>query len=103
MDISAPLGAKVCAISGGVVRDIQNDDMMGTGIIIEHDKTLSSVYENLAGTVNVKIGDKVSAGQVIGTVGGSAAAESGDPSHLHLEVIKNGVRVDPATVLPKSS
>ena len=39
-------------------------------------------------------GDSVSAGQIIGAVGTTAAAESGQP-HLHFAVTKDGKAVDP--------
>ena len=43
---------------------------------------------------NVEAGDPVSAGQIIGAVGTTAAAESGQP-HLHFAVTKDGKAVDP--------
>ena len=44
---------------------------------------LVSQYANLAATPTVKVGDAVSTGTIIGSVGGTAALESGLASHIH--------------------
>ena len=46
-------------------------------------------------------GDAVSTGSVIGSVGQTAAAESGRASHLHYALLKDGYAVDPAEYLPE--
>ena len=43
----------------------------------------------------MKVGDTVSAGQIIGAVGTTAAAESAQPPHLHFAVTRDGDAVDP--------
>jgi murein DD-endopeptidase MepM/ murein hydrolase activator NlpD len=43
--------------------------------------------------VNVKPGEKVKRGQIIGYVGNTGASTG---PHLHYEVIRNGEKVDPA-------
>ena len=43
----------------------------------------------------MEIGDSVSAGQTIGTVGDTAAAEAAQGPHLHFSVTKDGDVVDP--------
>lgn len=40
-------------------------------------------------------------GDVIGSLGKTAIAESGEASHLHLSMTKDGVSVDPLEYLPK--
>ena len=45
--------------------------------------------------VYVEVGDTVSAGQTIGTVGDTAAAEAAQGPHLHFSVTKDGDVVDP--------
>ena len=46
-------------------------------------------------------GDTVTAGQVIGAVGTTAAAESAQGPHLHFSVTKDGDAVDPEEYLNK--
>ena len=41
------------------------------------------------------VGENVKAGQTLGTVGNSATFEILDDPHLHFEILKDGVAVDP--------
>ncbi len=99
MDIEAPLGAKVCAISDGTVKQVYEDDLMGTTVVISHSDGLESLYSNLQAGATVKEGDPVSCGQVIGAVGESALGEWGLVTHLHLETTQDGAPIDPQNLL----
>ncbi len=101
VDIEAPSGAKVAAISSGTVEDVYDSELMGTTVIIDHGNELKSVYSNLMAKPTVKKGDKVSPGDIIGGVGDTAIGETAQTSHIHLEVIRDGAQIDPETVLPK--
>ena len=61
---------------------------------------LASVYSNLAAKPTVAEGDSVRTGDVIGSVGDTAAAESGRASHLHFAMYKNDLPADPEEYLP---
>ena len=87
----------------GTVIDVFDDDLMGTTVTIVHGDGLESVYANLAATPAVEAGDQVQAGQVIGATGTTAAAESAQAPHLHLELRKDGESVDPLNYLPEQS
>ena len=100
MDISAQLGAEVCAVSTGTVEAVYEDDLMGTTVVIDHGEGVKSIYSNLAAMPTVEVGDTVKPGSVIGAVGETALAESGRPPHLHLEMSKNDHVVDPLQYLP---
>lgn len=91
IDLAAPLGTPVRAMNGGVVRDAYTDTIYGNSIILDHGQGIFSLYMHL-NSMNVKKGDKVSRGDVIGTVGktGYSTAE-----HLHLSLKINSVSVDP--------
>ena len=60
-------------------------------ILIEHGFGYQTLYGHLNG-FNVKIGDKVKRGNVIGFVGNSGTSTG---PHLHYEVHKNGEPVNP--------
>ncbi len=100
MDIAAAMGTQVYAITSGTVDQIYVDDLMGTTVVIAHTNGLNSTYCNLAATPTVSVGDYVATGDIIGAVGKTALAESGRPAHLHLEMSRDGVSVDPANFLP---
>ena len=71
----------------------------GLTITIEHDNGFKTVYANLLTSEFVVEGEKVQKGQTIGTVGNTAIFESSDDIHLHFEILKDNVNVDPATYL----
>ena len=96
VDIAGALGTKVLAVCDGTVTDIYDDDLLGTTVILDHGFNLSSVYSNLAAQPAVAVGDKVSLGSVIGSVGSTALGESGEVTHLHFEMRLAGASVDPA-------
>ena len=101
LDIAADRGAQVLAAAAGTVSALYQDDLMGTVVEVDHGQGLVSQYANLAATPTVKVGDAVSTGTIIGSVGGTAALESGLASHIHYALLKEGCPVDPADYLPE--
>lgn len=100
VDIAAAAGTTVLAASSGTVRSVEDDALMGTTVTIEHDGGYRTTYANLQSRPNVAVGDAVSAGQIIGAVGTTAAAEAGAP-HLHFAVERDGKAVDPNEYLSR--
>lgn len=99
VDIAAEPGTPVCAACAGTVLDVREDDLMGTTVVISHDGGYDTIYANLQSEPTVSIGDFVTAGQVIGSVGRTALGESALASHLHFGVTKDGEYVDPLEYL----
>ena len=95
IDIKAEKTTVVKASEEGTVKSIKNDPRYGLTIIIEHTNGFSSVYSNLLTAEFVEEGEKVKQGQTIGTVGNTATFEIADESHLHFEILKDDVSVDP--------
>ena len=83
--------------------EVYSDPMMGTTVTVQQPDGITAVYSNLAEEVPVAVGDTVNTGAVLGTVGGTAIAESGMESHLHLELLAEGNHVDPLDYLPEQS
>ena len=100
VDIAADLGIQVKSAAGGTVTAIEQDYFMGTTVTIDHGNGMVSVYCNLAEQPTVEVGDVVTTGDIIGSVGSTAKAESLTASHLHLEMMKDGAYVDPLEYLP---
>ena len=100
IDILADKGTVVRAASGGKVESIEQDDLYGTTVTIDHGDGLKSTYSNLADKPTVKVGDSVNAGDVIGSVGTTALCEVGQGSHVHVAMSKDGKSVDPTNYLP---
>lgn len=101
IDISAQAGSHVRSASAGTVLSVTQDPLMGTTVVIDHGDGYHATYANLQARPTVEAGDDVSAGQVIGAVGTTAAAESALGPHLHFSVEKDGDTVDPNRYLAR--
>ena len=101
IDIAVPVGTQVLAVSAGTVASVEQDDLMGTTVVIAHAGGVESIYANLAAVPTVEAGDQVSIGAVIGAVGTTAVAESARAPHLHFEMREDGESVDPVSYLPE--
>ena len=95
IDIKAAKTTVVKASYEGTVESIKNDPRYGLTVIIAHDDGYKTVYSNLLTSEFVVEGEKVATGQTIGTVGNTATFEVADESHLHFEILKDNVQVDP--------
>ncbi len=95
IDIKADKTTVVKASASGTVKSIKEDPRYGLSITIEHSDGFQTAYSSLLSAEFVKEGDKVEQGQSIGTIGNSAVFESGDGSHLHFEILKDGEYVNP--------
>lgn len=91
LGIGASLGAGVRSIAAGEVVLAENVGTYGPTVIIQHGGGDYTVYGSL-GRIDVRKGQNVTKGQVIGTVG---AADPDLPPHLHLEIRPKGRAVDP--------
>ena len=96
LDIQAGEGDAVKTAAAGTVVSVRNDEMMGTTVVIDHAGGYTTTYASLQEKPPVLSGDRVAAGDIIGCVGSTAAAESGMGPHLHFSVSKDGVAIDPS-------
>ncbi|MEX0340139.1 MAG: M23 family metallopeptidase [Arenibacterium sp.] len=102
-------GVNVLAAAPGRIRAIRNDmpDQLwtrqtaagiegrecGNGVVITHTDGYETQYCHLAeGSVTVRAGDQVAAGDVLGQIGLSGKPEF---PHLHLSLRRNGTEIDP--------
>ena len=99
IDIKAEKTTVVKAAEAGTVKSIKNDPRYGLTIVIEHNDGYETVYSNLLSSEFVVEGEKVERGQSIGTVGNTAAFEVADEPHLHFEILKDSIPIDPTTYM----
>jgi murein DD-endopeptidase MepM/ murein hydrolase activator NlpD len=98
-DFKADEGQEIKAVGNGRVSKVISDP--GWGYIIEIDcGDFTARYCGLLQGTTVKTGDTVSEGDTVGAVG-IIPCESAVESHIHLEIIKDGDRVDPENILGK--
>ncbi len=100
VDLAATSGQTVLAAKAGTVSAVYEDDYYGGTVIIRHEDGYTTQYSNLSTLAAVAAGDTVKAGDIIGTVGGTALLELAQAPHLHFEVTCNGQPMDPAEFLP---
>jgi murein DD-endopeptidase MepM/ murein hydrolase activator NlpD len=92
MDFTAPSGTDIYATGDGVVLAVQASQRgLGKHIIIDHGFGYSSIYAHLS-NFNVRKGQRVNRGDVIGYVGNTGTSVA---NHLHYEIKLNGRNVDP--------
>ncbi len=96
IDIDAAKGSKVACALDGVVTSVRTSPEYGLVVEVEHAAGLSSVYGHLDSSA-VKPDQKVKKGDALGTIGDSGNATA---PHLHFELRKDGLEVDPMTILP---
>ncbi len=93
IDIVTKKGEPIFATADGVISDARMDSpSFGVTIQIDHGYGYQTRYAHLSKLL-VRKHQKVMRGQKIGEVGSTGRSQS---PHLHYEVIKNGVRKDPA-------
>jgi len=95
LDISVPPGTPIVAPADGLVSYVGREWDYGLMICLDHGHGFSTAYGHLKASV-VQTGDRVRAGQVIGTVG--LSGNSSGP-HLHYEVRIQGSPVNPSRYL----
>jgi murein DD-endopeptidase MepM/ murein hydrolase activator NlpD len=78
---------------GTVIHAVMSDVPGGKGsyVVIEHSNGYRSRYAHLS-EINVRYGQKVKQGEIIGTVGTSGSSVA---PHIHYEVLRNGKVINP--------
>lgn len=95
VDIKADKTTVVKAAEAGTIKSIKNDPRYGLTVVIDHGNGYESIYSNLLTSEFVVENEKVEKGQSIGTVGNTAVFEVADEPHLHFEIQKDSIQVDP--------
>jgi murein DD-endopeptidase MepM/ murein hydrolase activator NlpD len=95
LDIAADKGTPVHAAAEGVVQSAGWSGDFGNLVVVEHRFGLTTRYAHLS-RIEVKAGDEVARGQVIGQIGSTGRASG---PHLHYEVWANGQPIDPLALL----
>ncbi|WP_448587186.1 peptidoglycan DD-metalloendopeptidase family protein [Thermocrinis sp.] len=95
IDIEAPTGSAVKTTADGIVVFAGRYSEYGNTVIVNHTSGYSTLYAHLS-KIEVKVGQKVKAGDIIGKVGSTGRSTG---PHLHYEVIKDGKQLNPVDFL----
>lgn len=99
LDLAAAEGTPIQAAEAGTVIECGDFFFSGNMLYLDHGQGLISLYAHLH-DIQVKIGDQVERGQVIGHVGMTGRVTG---PHLHLGVIMNQTLIDPVLLLPPAA
>ncbi|QCJ45374.1 M23 family metallopeptidase [Bacillus sp. S3] len=101
IDITAKNGETfdVLASLSGTVTRVEEDAVLGNVIEIEHDKGIVTQYQSV-NEIKVKVGEEVKQNQVIAKAGQSLFNEKAG-THVHFEIRKDGVAVNPTSYFDK--
>ncbi len=100
VDVCAPIGTPVKAAEGGRVETADHPRGYGLLVRIYHENDYNTVYAHLS-KILVDDGEFVLRGKVIGKTGRTGNADYDDMiPHLHFEIRKDSVPVDPADYFP---
>jgi murein DD-endopeptidase MepM/ murein hydrolase activator NlpD len=95
IDIDLETGTPVYSAFEGKIRYAKYNSSYGNAIVVRHPNGLETYYAHLS-QINVKPGDYVQAGDIIG-LGGNTGRSYG--SHLHFEVRFLGVAINPLSII----
>jgi murein DD-endopeptidase MepM/ murein hydrolase activator NlpD len=96
IDLAAPIGAPIRAIADGQVVYADPHGGYGRYVVVRHLDGFTSHYGHCE-KLEVAPGQRIAAGQIIGTVGSSGISTG---PHLHFEIRRNGETQDPERYLP---
>ncbi|MCA8901607.1 MAG: M23 family metallopeptidase [Hyphomonas sp.] len=93
VDFAAPEGSEVVAAGDGEIAFMGWSDGYGQVVRIRHERGYETVYAHMkAFRPGVKAGQRVNRGDIIGYVGSTGSATG---PHLHYEIRRNGMFLDP--------
>ena len=98
VDFRAAIGTNITSITEGIVDKVYDADRDGHVVSIKGTDGTRTLYMHLSKSF-VKVGDKISKGQLIAKSGNSGHTVEGKPlaPHIHIQVKKAGKNIDPLT------
>jgi murein DD-endopeptidase MepM/ murein hydrolase activator NlpD len=91
IDIDAQKGDRIRAAADGIVIEAKNSLSYGRMVVIRHGTSYNTYYTHLS-RIDVRTGDRIRVGDVVGLAGDSGVATG---VHLHFELRRDGIPVDP--------
>lgn len=96
--IAAKTDEKVKAAAAGIVKNVKTDDETGTTVTVDIGNGYEVKYGQLK-NLNVKIGQKIAKGEIVGHIAKPTKYYTLEGSNLYFEVMENGKSVDPLLLL----
>lgn len=100
-DILCDIGTEVKSMSEGVVKEIKDDPLWGIYVIVEQNNGYDVQYCGLAKELNIKAGQSVKQGEILGKTSDTNQCEILQQPHLHLAVKQGDKWIDPLSIVDK--
>ncbi len=94
VDIACPVGTKILSAERGTVTSVEYDINYGNTVVIETED-YTARYSSLSAEIPLKVGDVVNRGDTVGVSDETCMIEICDEPHIHFELLKDGIHVDP--------
>lgn len=94
LDFACDKGDAVAVAANGIVVSVTEDELYGISVLVEHENKFYTLYRGLEKAA-VKPDELVARGQQLGTVAEVVPFEAHMPTHIHFELIKDDLSVDP--------
>ena len=99
IDYRAPHGTPIVATGSGIIEKASINQHYGRYLKIKHCSQYSTLYAHMSRFAKgAKEGNFIKKGQIIGFVGSTGLANG---NHVHYELIKNGIQINPTKNFPK--
>lgn len=92
IDLASGAGNKIKASNSGKVVKAEYSDGYGNYVLLAHDDGINTLYAHCS-ELKCSVGDIVKQGETIALVGSTGNSTG---NHLHFEVRRNGVKLDPS-------
>lgn len=86
---------EVISVMDGTVKEVKDDNILGSVVEVEHSGELRTIYYCLS-AANYKVGDQIKQGDIIG-LSGQSKLETGKDNNLLFEVYHKGNLLNPET------
>lgn len=97
IDILCKTGTDIKSAADGTVVSVEESATLGRTVTVDHGGDLTVKYCGFE-SLNVKEGDSVKCGDVLGT-SGTVPSEANDQPHIHIELYQNGKVISPLEIL----
>ena len=95
IDIAGKEGDVIVSVEDGIVERIFEDEKYGETIVVSHENGYKTFYSFVSPQNLSTENQKVRKGEAIGRLTSSTKFEAKEVTHLHFEMLKNGVKISP--------
>ena len=96
MDFEGKAGDEVYSVLEGTVTEIVNDSLIGENYVkVKHANNIVSIYKYITAAENLKVGQTVKRGDVLGAIAEAGGMEMNRGEHLHFMMTVNGKTAAP--------